>query len=733
MLKRIRCLTPFVLVLAICGLSPASSVKSMPNGGWDAAWSPDGTHIAFTSGSPHSIPNLWVCNADGSGMRQLTLRGAHEPRWLPDGRTIVFGAIRTGQPRYMCIDASEETDSEKIVEALPPNAEDPVWSADGALVAYGVVDKVTGVRDLKFVRMAGGASEGLTSKFWVREWAWSPDGSALAVVVGRSVGTSLWIVAPKDKDIRLLYKGFCSAPAYSPDGKRLAIAIPDARSDFKILVINLETKMDKRIAVRTFDGRKIIWSPDGSRLYFSASTKSQPSIWSTGSNGKGLICLTPKDIGASNPSLSPDGSRIAFQAMDKDAYSPELYVSDSNGGSPSKTAAGTHSYWSPVWSPDGRKLAFQSDITHVHRLLTSTDSGRHVKAVAGIANPNPDPISWLADNKRILLPDAGKLLIVDTQASKISVQPIPLKGGMTMTPCVNGDRIYFAEMLSGTQAGISSVGMDGKNKSLLTNRPTPVEPTPEPEKNETPDGHRASAGTLVASTKLFVAQTPPEAKPPAKDETGNPHAGLGIIGPQQNLATPDTSAPVFDMSPAVSPDGKLLAFIRNGQLWLVESSGSGEKQLTQFQSEEDITHLVSDPCWSPAGDAILLPMRTSGKGKVALDLWLCSPEPGSQRMVYSETVDSEYGVYYKECTNPPFFTPDGKRIVFTSLSGGQPHIMSVALDGSDPRELAPAPSAFSAMNKAGSRLAYVDLTNSLERIRILNIESGKSTGPLFKR
>ena len=61
-------------------------------------------------------------------------------------------------------------------------------------------------------------------------------------------------------------------------------------------------------------------------------------------------------------------------------------------------------YWSLVWFPDGKKLAFQSDITHVHRLLTSSDSGRHVKAATGIANPNPDPISWLADNKRVLVP-----------------------------------------------------------------------------------------------------------------------------------------------------------------------------------------------------------------------------------------------------------------------------------------------------------------------------------------
>ena len=56
-------------------------------------WSPDGMRLAFTS-KLKSGPQIWVVNADGSGLRQLTA-GADgstsvSPVWSPDGSTLVF-------------------------------------------------------------------------------------------------------------------------------------------------------------------------------------------------------------------------------------------------------------------------------------------------------------------------------------------------------------------------------------------------------------------------------------------------------------------------------------------------------------------------------------------------------------------------------------------------------------------------------------------------------------------
>ena len=701
--------------------------------------------IAFTSGSRHGLPNLWVISAGGkTPPRQLTTNGAHYPIWLPGSHTIIYGTGRTGEPKYMAVDATNTTTVEQPLSYIPPNAEAPVWSRDGGLFAYGMPDSAAHARNLCYGRTHGGGASELTKNFWVREWAWTPDNQTLAFVVGRAIGTSLWTVNLADKNVQFLCKGFCGSPVYSPDGKKLAIATPDMKSGFSIVIIDPATRKNKQLTVQTFDGNTLCWTPDSTRLVFAAGHKQEPSLWSIGANGEGLVRLTPKGLVSTRPALAPDGQRLAFQAFPDGAYAPELYTCDISGKNITRLTYSQPSCWAPIWSPDGKQLAYLSDAKHVDQLYLSTPSDGSSRLVTTLASTDGALIAWLPDGKRLLLSDGGKLLTCDTTRHTGSVTPVFKQSGPVQTPRLAGNEVIFTSW-EGEQARIAAVKLDGAGLRALTNKPAEVKPNAEhpkaPAKDALPDKPRSDAGNaeirVAGTTQLFIAQAGGVVKPGAapstaphgtdQPEVGNPHAGLGNLGPiadvnPQGAPTP----PILDQFPAVSNDRHTVAFIRQGQLWLVNADGTDERQLTQFETTNAGAHrLVAYPFWSPDGHTLLFLAIASDSGKMQLEIWLADMKPGSERRIYTEQVVSEYGMYYLASTNPPAFTPDARHIILTSIAANAPRIVSIDLDGNNVKLLVPTPAVFPVLDATGKRLAYVDCSGTTEQLRVLELSTGK--------
>lgn len=79
--------------------------------------------------------------------------------------------------------------------------------------------------------------------------------------------------------------------------------------------------------------------------------------------------MTPEDLTrirfASDPQLSPDGSRVAFVVTtlseERDEYLSQIWVVPASGGEPRRFTTGPKRDTSPRWSPDGRWLAFVSE------------------------------------------------------------------------------------------------------------------------------------------------------------------------------------------------------------------------------------------------------------------------------------------------------------------------------------------------------------------------------------
>jgi serine/threonine protein kinase/dipeptidyl aminopeptidase/acylaminoacyl peptidase len=134
----------------------ASSLVEM-----EAALSPDGQRLAFTSARSADALQIWVSAADGSGPQQLT-RGARargSPSWSPDNRHIAFDLF-DDEAKYHIWIMDADGGNQRQVTSDPGNQNVPTWSRDGRWI-YFSWDAGNG-RDIWRTLLEGGPKEPVT-------------------------------------------------------------------------------------------------------------------------------------------------------------------------------------------------------------------------------------------------------------------------------------------------------------------------------------------------------------------------------------------------------------------------------------------------------------------------------------------------------------------------------------------------------------------------------------------
>jgi TolB protein len=129
-----------------------------------------------------------------------------------------------------------------------------------------------------------------------------------------------------------------------------------------------------------------------------------------------------------------------------------------------------------------------------------------------------------------------------------------------------------------------------------------------------------------------------------------------------------TDGRASDGDPAWSPDGKTIAFVRGypDALWLMDADGSNERQLTMPPRDPDLGPAQdSQPDWSPDGSLIAFTRAhesyegPTGHARDRLDIFLVRPDGTGLRRLTTAPAQNR----------APSWSPDGKRIVFSSTRG----------------------------------------------------------------
>lgn len=190
-------------------------------------------------------------------------------------------------------------------------------------------------------------------------------------------------------------------PSWSPDASRIAFSriYPKENRREELWVMDADGSSQHPIGIEGFAPK---WSPDGTRLIYASKKSGRYDIYTCNADGTDERQLTDTDgADESYPIYSPDGSRIAFCASTGDYNTPEniktmeIYTMNADGSGVMQLTDNESSDGLPRWSPDGSRFAFSSDRHEAFRWevyvmnTDGTDVRRVTHSSPGVTAINP--------------------------------------------------------------------------------------------------------------------------------------------------------------------------------------------------------------------------------------------------------------------------------------------------------------------------------------------------------
>jgi Tol biopolymer transport system component len=220
--------------------------------------------------------------------------------------------------------------------------------------------------DIYSVRADGAHLRQLTrTKAWEQSPSWSPDGKSIVYVLAEGKGGALYRMSATGRNRRLFLRedasanGFIADPQWSPDGKRLSFS-SQRLGDLRVWTIGLDGTLT--MVTKTF-GTHATWSPDGRHLaYAGLADTGRSAIFVIGADGHGRRQVTQPDASDQQPVWSPDGKWIAFESLNADwrrhqVDSLEIVRPDGTGRR--RVLRGASVISPDAWSPQSDRILFR--------------------------------------------------------------------------------------------------------------------------------------------------------------------------------------------------------------------------------------------------------------------------------------------------------------------------------------------------------------------------------------
>jgi dipeptidyl aminopeptidase/acylaminoacyl peptidase len=286
------------------------------------------------------------------------------------------------------------------------------WSPDGSRIAF-VRGRYGGYNESSstFVYVAAAAGDdarrlarcGLCGEQYGNQLAWSPDGKRIAFIRDATAGgQSLWVVEAEGGEPHRLAKCRTQCrdfqPTWSPNGRLVAFVRATARTPRASGLFTVRSDGSGLTRIASASGHPD-WSPDGPRIVFDRSPDSIAVVNADGSHPHTLSAGAP-GTGPGEASWSPDGRKLVFFTTPRrpGGFVAEVWTMNSDGSGKQRlyhSGCCVDSWAPPIWSPDGRLIAFAADSAGGTFVLNADGTG-----LRRLSATTPYSLSWQRSPRR---------------------------------------------------------------------------------------------------------------------------------------------------------------------------------------------------------------------------------------------------------------------------------------------------------------------------------------------
>lgn len=438
---------------------------------------------------------------------------------------------------------------------------------------------------------------------------------ALGFLAVAAVGFVIYQLYARSRETKIVFTsqakpfsalpGYETMPSFSPDSRQLAFAWNGGDGETLDLYVKI---IGAGEPVRLTRGDRTamfpVFKPDGKYIVFFRSYPEASKIYEIPALGGAERKITEAQSGGTSLSIAPDGQTIAVADRESENAATGIFLINIITGAKRRLTTAPENYYdsSPRFSPDGSQIVF---------IRAKNWNDQDLYVAQADAAPTDEP--------RRLTFDGSNL------------------SGLAWT--ADGGRIVFSSKRGGSSANLWQVAAAGGNAELvMTGAKNPLTPT-------------------IAPNGKWLAYV---------EQAEDINIWRYEIGSEPNTPLRFAASSRAEHSPALSPDGKKLAFVsdRSGEdgIWVADADGS------------NLINLISAECDAPrfSPDGKRLAFAAKNAGDKNSSIFVASVEGGEPRRLTDGSARDDY----------PAWSADGRFLYFRSNRNGDFQIWKMPSDTS---------------------------------------------------